>query len=820
MEKLPYNLQERWITYGSKYKEDYRVAFPPFAVFSRFVEQQAKIKNDPSFSISPLSSHVTAKTERPARYSSRGSVAVHKTDIPAQSSGLQTSPVPTKMEEPDRQCPIHKKPHPLKKCKLFRNKSLEERKSYLRDNRICYRCCGSTQHMAKDCKTTVKCLECNSDKHIAALHPGPAFQTQGPLVDTDDSREQSESPPSPVNAKCTEVCGNVDGSRSCSKICLVKAYPAGREEKAIKMYAVLDEQSNKSLAKSEFFSLFKVKTSSTPYTLRTCAGKIETSGRRAANFIIESMDGKVKLPLPPLIECDMVPDDRTEIPSPEAAHYHPHLRPVANKIPPVDQDVPILLLLGRDILRLHKVRKQINGPHNAPYAQRLDLGWVIVGDVCLGTAHKPSEVNIFKTNVLNNGRESLLRPCPGSIHVKEDYSDTTRHLSTVPACEMNSTHVSTDNLGCSVFERSKDDNKLALSVDDKAFLAIMDAEVYQNEENSWVAPLPFHAPRRRLPSNREQALKRLCSLRRTLEKKPAMREHYCKFMQKMLDNDQAELAPPLDKGIEHWYLPTFGVYHPKKPDQIRVVFDSSAECDGTSLNDVLLSGPDLNNTLLGVLLRFRKEPVALTADVEQMFYCFVVREDDRDYLRYLWYEDNDISKNVVEYRMKVHVFGNSPSPAVAIYCMRRAPQTGEQAYGSDARQYVERQFYVDDGLTSVATPEEAIDLLTRTKEMLAESNLRLHKVASNSSQVMEAFPVEDRAKELKDLDLGVDPLPLQRSLGLFWNLETDSFTYVVSHEEKPYTRRGVINGQQLIRPLGFCSSHNNARESSAPRIVI
>ncbi len=144
-----------------------------------------------------------------------------------------------------------------------------------------------------------------------------------------------------------------------------------------------------------------------------------------------------------------------------------------------------------------------------------------------------------------------------------------------------------------------------------------------------------------------------------------MKDHYIKFMQKMLDNDQAEPAPPLNKDKEHWYLPTFGVYHLQKPDQIQVVFDSSAEWDGTSLGDVLLSGPDLNNSLLGVLLRFCKEPIALTADVEQMFYCFVVREDHRDYLWYLWYEDNDISENVAEY-----VFGNSPSPAVSIYCMR------------------------------------------------------------------------------------------------------------------------------------------------------
>ncbi|XP_013856435.1 uncharacterized protein LOC106512341 [Austrofundulus limnaeus] len=497
------------------------------------------------------------------------------------------------------------------------------------------------------------------------------------------------------------------------------------------MYAVIDEQSNRSLAKSEFFNLFDIDSSPIPYTLKTCSGKAQASGRRAVNFFIESMDGKVNLQLPPLIECDSVPDDRTEIPSPEMAQHHPHLLKVADKIQPVDHHAPILLLLGRDILRVHKVREQINGPNNAPYAQRLDLGWVIVGEVCLGNAHGQSEVNVYKTHTLDNGRASYFEPCPNTIHVKENYGVTLN-----PACDM-------DSLGNAVFVRSEYDDKQAMSIDDKTFLTIMDNEVYQNEENCWVAPLPFCSQRRKLPNNREQALKRLSSLRKALTKKPEMKAHYIQFMQKMLDNDQAEHAPPLPADKEHWYLPTFGVYHPQKPEQIRVMFDSSAECDGVSLNQVLLTGPDLNNSLLGVLLRFRKEPIALTADVQQMFYCFVVREDHRDYLRYLWYEDNDITKNVVEFRMKVHVFGNSPSPAVAIYCMRRAAQQGEQEHGSDARQFVERQFYVDDGLTSVATPEEAVDLLLRTKNMLAESNLRLHKVASNCSQVMEAFPTED-----------------------------------------------------------------------------
>ncbi|XP_040908610.1 uncharacterized protein LOC121191510 [Toxotes jaculatrix] len=423
VEKLPFNLQEKWASVGSQYKEDHGVAFPPFFVFSKFVQKQARIKNDPSFTMSATNSQVPSRSEKPSQFSRKASVMVHKTDIPAESSGMQTSSVPKKLEEPDHQCPIHKKPHPLRKCKLFRGKPLEERKAYLRENRICYRCCGSVQHIAKDCKVAVECVECNSDKHITALHPDPLpATTQSAAAVKDDSGEQNGNSSS-VTSKCTEVCGHNDHSHSCSKICLVKVYPAGEEERAVKMYAVLDEQSNKSLAKSEFFTLFKVKGSPTPYTLKTCSGKSETAGRRAVNFIIESMDRKLQLPLPPLIECDMVPDERTEIPSPEVARHHPHLLPVVTKIQPVDQDAQILLLLGRDILQVHKVREQINGPHNAPYAQRLDLGWVIVGEVCLGTAHKPSEINVYKTNTLHNGRTSFLKPCPNSVHVKEDYSD-------------------------------------------------------------------------------------------------------------------------------------------------------------------------------------------------------------------------------------------------------------------------------------------------------------------------------------------------------------------------------------------------------------
>lgn len=94
-----------------------------------------------------------------------------------------------------------------------------------------------------------------------------------------------------------------------------------------------------------FFDIFEVDGNTETYTLKTCSGIMEMSGKRAKHFIIESIDGNTKVPLPPLLECDMIPEDRSEIPSPEVAQHFPHLKDIAHKIPPINSDAQILLLL-------------------------------------------------------------------------------------------------------------------------------------------------------------------------------------------------------------------------------------------------------------------------------------------------------------------------------------------------------------------------------------------------------------------------------------------------------------------------------------------
>lgn len=144
----------------------------------------------------------------------------------------------------------------------------EERKALLKDKHICFRCCSSFYHMAKDCNKIVQCRECGSETHPTALHPEPLLLKPESCATTEDhGGEQKEPTATAVTSKCTKICGNPTSSRSCSKICLVRVHPVSQSERAFKMYADLDEHSNCSLAKTDF-NLFNIDGHLEPYTLK------------------------------------------------------------------------------------------------------------------------------------------------------------------------------------------------------------------------------------------------------------------------------------------------------------------------------------------------------------------------------------------------------------------------------------------------------------------------------------------------------------------------------------------------------------------------
>ena len=83
--------------------------------------------------------------------------------------------------------------------------------------------------------------------------------------------------------------------------------------------------------------------------------------------------------------------------------------------------------------------------------------------------------------------------------------------------------------------------------------------------------------------------------------------------------------------------------------------------------------------------------------------------------------------------MNVHLFGNGPSPAVATYGLRRTVVDSEEEYGMEAKKFICRNFYVDDGLTSLSYTQGATDLVKSAQATLATANLRLHILVSKFS---------------------------------------------------------------------------------------
>lgn len=120
------------------------------------------------------------------------------------------------------------------------------------------------------------------------------------------------------------------------------------------------------------------------------------------------------------------------------------------------------------------------------------------------------------------------------------------------------------------------------------------------------------------------------------------------FMEEVIKYGYAECVPKSELDQDDgcfWYLPHNGVYHPKKPQKIRVVFDCSAEYRGESLNRHLLQGPDLTSSLPGVLVRFRQERTAIMCHIESTFHQVHVNVEHRNLPRFLWWSEGNMGKN-------------------------------------------------------------------------------------------------------------------------------------------------------------------------------
>ena len=264
------------------------------------------------------------------------------------------------------------------------------------------------------------------------------------------------------------------------------------------------------------------------------------------------------------------------------------------------------------------------------------------------------------------------------------------------------------------------------------------------------------------------------------------------------DSAKGRTKPPAAR----WYLPHHPLYHPQKPGKVRVVFDCGAKWRGTSVNDQLLQGPDLTQSLVGVLSRFQQEHVALMSDIEAMFHQVRVRPCDKSYLRFLWWPDGNFNISPEEFQMTVHLFRATSSPSCVNFTLRKTAKDNATENNSEAAETVLKNFYGDDCLKSVATTDEVVDL----HDLLAKGGFRLTKWLSHNKQVLKSIPETERPTSVKTLDFS--DILTERVLGVQWNVNHDKFTFKIAAKDKPPMCRSIVSIVSSVYDLlGFVSPY-------------
>ena len=300
----------------------------------------------------------------------------------------------------------------------------------------------------------------------------------------------------------------------------------------------------------------------------------------------------------------------------------------------------------------------------------------------------------------------------------------------------------------------------------------------------------------------------LKSLERRLQKDEALKKRY----QETIDTDvnagyvrkvdQAELNETKDK--LQWYLPHHPVINPHKPEKVRRVCNAAAKYQGVALNDKLLPGPDLLQSLIGIIFRFREHQIALSADIEAMFLQVAVPKDDSRCLRFLWREDPELRIEVYKYTR--HVFGAKSSPTCANYALHQVAKDNA-VNDENLVRAVQRNFYMDDFLKSVRTPQEAIEIYQKVRDILIKGGFKLTKWIASDEEVKSHIPETDRStKVVKTFEAEPQSSSI---LGLNWNVDTDSLIVCRGTEQEvpaKITQRIVLSFVSAVfDPLGICS---------------
>ena len=659
------------------------------------------------------------------------------TNAPPTAAALATT---SKSKASNRVCNVcNKQGHSTASCFKLTRASMAARRDKLKTHNLCYRCL-SADHFASDCRAT--CRKCSGSHHFLLCEG----KFDGPKKRDGEGQ--------------AKVSGGVSGGVSEGVACMSFQHLSvmlqtadvpviGRSGKTVMARVLLDTGSDRTYVSTHLADAVRPEWVRADEVSVSAFGSNSSSSMGSRNVYhmklqgINSISSIEAVSIPSI--CSLLQRRRV------AQSVLSGLEPLAADYS-TDRSVRVDILLGLDNY-WRFVQPGIKLLQNGLVAQKTLFGWILSG----------------------------CAPSPVDTH-----SSSSMQLLTL-------TDLSQDHL-----RRFWELDEIGVRERDETIhpcvSRFQDTVDFRN--GRYVVALPWKKNRPDLLDNKTIAEGRLKSLQKKLERDVPLKESYHQAIKQMKDLDIIEevphdevINPPENKT---YYLPHRPVIKPSSTTtKVRPVFDASCPgYNGVSLNDCLEIGPSLIPNLVDVLLRFRRWPVAISADITKAFLQVAVQQEDCDVHRFLW----DDAGTIRVMRFLRVPFGNCSSPFLlnATIAFHLTQQDD-----SEAVRELGENLYVDDWLSGANSVSEACALFDAAEKVLRGASMPLAKCSTNSAGVASRFNLLD------SVSLGGDSVKV---LGLRWDTTHDTFTFSVYPvpDDLIVTKRVILSFiARIFDPVGF-----------------
>lgn len=646
--------------------------------------------------------------------------------------------------------------HGIWNCPRFSALSINDRWNQAKQLNLCFRCLGSS-HRAQSCKRTKKCEENGCQKtHHKLLH------TEQLNVNATEYHPKNQPTSSlHTTSQSDQEAYNVTQSGYVA----LRTIPVNikYQDREITITALLDDGSTKSFINEDVAAELGLTGEKEQVIVNVINGRTEIIDTMNVTFQIQSVDKLLTMD----IEAQTTKNVTGKLKPTDWFKYSkdwPHLTNI--KFHPLKRKHKVDLLIGLDYVELHQSMGEIHGEKGTPSARLTPLGWTCVGP----TSHRKDQTTFF------------------AFHAEARMEETVQKFWEI------------ENEAIQVKENMSQKDRVVYEETEKSIRV---------ENGHYEVEIPWKENKNSLPDNSEMAKKRLVSTEKRLEKDLVIKQMYSDTIDSYIKKGYITKCGTIEQNKidTKWLLPHFPVIKlNRETTKVRIVFDASAAYQGISLNDTIEQGPILQNNLFDVLMRFRKEKVALVCDIQEMYLRVGIIPPDRKYHRILWRNSQDIEPEVYEFNRLV--FGVNASPFLAQIIAQHNAKKYANEYPR-ASETVLLSTYMDDSMDSVDNEETCLNLYHDLTNLWGKADMLAHKWVSNSKYVMENIPIEDRALKV---NLDISELPAIKTLGVLWLAESDNFVFQVKTVDScivsQMTKREYLRKiATLFDPLGFLAPY-------------